>query len=166
MTAVLPNSFRITCSADGIAASGLLILITIRMNRKNHYSVIVGPTNHDGQVTVTKSDLENEIENTQNQFPIDYAAIAESFSGQLEIRPMTLRQLQSAVDAHHLWQGIQTYPTGHLDRLIKGMNSLKTCNPHRLTVAIDDTSTLTPAAILVPASVSDPVAELTSTVAI
>ena len=43
MSAPLPKSFKIVCSADGKPAAGLPILLTLRMLRKNPHTAVVGP---------------------------------------------------------------------------------------------------------------------------
>ena len=162
----IPNSFRITSDADGVAASGILVLVTVKMSRKNHFQLIVGPSDTNGQITVSRTAIHSEIALIQDRFPMDYASVSDAFAGQLEIRPLTLRQIQSAIDACQQWHGIATFPGGHLDRLTEGLNVLKAINPHRISVVIDDISTTVPSASIIPSSVSDPIADPATAVAI
>jgi hypothetical protein len=137
MTTALPNQFTVTCSADGAPKPGILVLATLQMSRKNPHTAIVGPSSDTGEIVVLKEDLESEASAALNMFPSDYAPLAE-FTGAIDLRPMSLDLIESAIKAHTLYSQMSgvSYPTGYKDKLEKAHAALTQLSARRIDAVV------------------------------
>jgi hypothetical protein len=169
MTLQLPNQFTITCTADGVPAAGLLALVTLRMKRKNHYNIVVGPTDSGGDFVVQKGMLEQEATKTRELFPSDYAPLTgteSAFEGVIEVQPMSVEQIGAALRAYKLF-GPTSYPTNYDQLLLNGHSQLVQKLPTRVDVKVGPlvspaTSSQQPLVEFITDSVPFPVAHLSA----
>jgi hypothetical protein len=141
MTPTLPKRFTISCTADDAPAARLMILVHLRMRRKNPHTAVVGPTHANGEETVSGVELKREADAAVELFPTDYEPLdsPDGFAGEIEVRPMTLDQLGAAIRAFDLYSqvpGSAHYPKGHRKKLTDGLASLVALNPRRLEVRV------------------------------
>lgn len=114
-------------------------MVTLRMNRKNPHSAIVGPTDQTGSLTVTGTQLIGEVDAARKMFPSDYEPIS-GFSGVIDVRPMSIEQIQSAIRAYELFSPVAQvqYPAGYLSQLTDAYAVLTRLAPRRLDVEVLD----------------------------
>ena len=131
----LPDQLTIVGIADGTPTAGLLILLTVKMLRKNHYTVLLGPTLAEGVITTTKKHLESEMSESRELFPMDYETMP-FFAGELVVGVMSLTQIESAMRAYDLFHNHAPYPTGYRDTLATAWSWMYANTPKRVDVTV------------------------------
>ena len=107
---LLPDELRLTCMLQGKPASGILVSVTTRMQRKNHFDLVVGPTDTRGQIICTRNNILEQAESSRNLFLMDYADPVDNFSGEIEVSPMSRYDIKRALDAYNMFADATTYP--------------------------------------------------------
>ncbi len=136
---ILPNQFTVSCKADGSRAAGILVGVTVLMNKKNHYFIIPGRTDHEGELIVQKDSLLKEAKASRDLFPSDYAfveGVEGEFSGKIEVGIPTIPEIDSALRAYDFFKSAGNYRTNFRSELENGRNALSTLAPKRIEVQI------------------------------
>jgi len=107
---LLPDELSITCTLQGKPVSGILVSVTARMQRKNHFDLVVGPTDIRGQITCTRNNILEQAESSRNLFLMDYADPVDNFSGEIEVSPMSRHDIKRALDAYNMFADATKYP--------------------------------------------------------
>lgn len=131
----LPDRLSIVGIVDGTPSAGLLILLTVKMLRKNHYTVLLGPTLIEGMITTTKKHLESEMSASRDLFPMDYESMP-FFAGELVVGVMSLTQLESAMRAYDLFHSHASYTPGYRDTLATAWSWMYANTPKRVDVSV------------------------------
>jgi hypothetical protein len=133
----LPDRLIVTGRADGKPLSGLLILLSIVMTRKNDFNMVLGPTGPKGVIQVSKKKMEEEIKRSLEMFPMDYEAMS-LFAGELSLSAMNLLQIDSALNAYDLFHAASEhpYPKGYRKKLETAWSRLYRLAPKRLDVEV------------------------------
>ena len=124
---LLPDELKITCTLQGKPVSGILVSVTARMQRKNHFDLVVGPTDR-GQITCTRNNILEQAESSRNLFLMDYADPVDNFSGEIEVAPMSRHDIKRALDAYNMFTDSTTYPEkwketlGSADRVLASLD--------------------------------------------
>lgn len=132
-TLELPDRLSIVGIVDGTPSAGLLILLTVKMLRKNHYTILLGPTLIEGVITTTKKHLESEMSESRDQFPMDYKSMP-FFAGELIVGVMSLTQIESAMRAYDLFHSHLAYPPDYRDTLATAWSWMYANTPKRVDV--------------------------------
>src|SRR5438067_2506286 len=94
----MPEFLTILCQADGRAQEGLLVSLSLLMSRKNHFNMVFGPSGNSGQISVSRAEINDEVEHALELFPMDYDDL-DSFTGEIAVTPMDCQQIESALRA-------------------------------------------------------------------
>jgi len=161
---LLPD-FEVRCSVDGTPASGLPVLVQIKMREKNDYHHLPGLTDAEGKVSVESAAVEADIEAALNLFPSDYGAVGganSAFAGVLSVHAMNVSEVEAALRAYDLFHAVSPYPKDHRANLEAGYRQLLALAPRRIDVEIlsvrDGTlaSKITTGSLAFPAMASAP----------
>jgi hypothetical protein len=159
----LPKSFRVTCTADGRPAAGVPVLITLRMNVRNHYNIVIGLTEQDGSRLVDRTTLEREADASRNLSPSDYWPVAgpePEFGGEIEVGAMSIPEVEAALRAYDVYHTVANYPSNYRADLEAGYRTVSALSPRQITTAVDDISSDAIGVRFVTKSVPFPAARL------
>ncbi len=131
----IPDSLTTIVLADGKPLPGLLILVSLEMTRKNAFNMVFGPSDKEGKVEVSKTEIENEVTRTLDLFPMDYEGLS-SFKGKLIVGAMGLEQVESALGAYQLHCKSAAYPSGYGEKLATARAILERLEAKRLDVKV------------------------------
>jgi hypothetical protein len=131
----LPDHLTTIVLADGKPLPGLLILVSLEMNRKNAFNMVFGPSNKEGKIEVSKKDLEREAARNQKMFPMDYDDLS-AFKDEIHVSAMSLNQVESSLAAYKLYHGCGEYPSGYGEKLATARKSFDGLVAKRLHVKV------------------------------
>lgn len=136
----LPAAIDLRTTADGAPAEGLLVLVSLKMGRKNDFEVVAGPSGPGGRLRVTAAELRAEIERTLRQLPADYhdPSAADGLTGVIELMPMAVTDVEAAEAAVAVFGRAVSYPVGYSDRLAAARSRLARLTAERIDIEIDD----------------------------
>jgi hypothetical protein len=142
--ALLPQQLTITGLADGVPTHGLMVLVTLRMYRKNDYDIVVGPTDRAGKVVVTRPQIEKEVGASLRLFPSDYEPLTggheTGFAHAIEVGVMGYDDLVNALDAYRDFNQVSSYPTGYDVILTDAYSRLRELSPREVSAEVGGTS--------------------------
>ena len=124
MQPALPDRIHVEVKSRSEPLAGLLVLTRVIMREKNDYFGIFGPTNDLGFLTIEKDDLVREAETARNYYAMEFADVATSFGGLVEVRVLDEAGLERALNA---CQELPDYPyaAGHVARLTTALAQLQ-----------------------------------------
>jgi hypothetical protein len=131
----VPEHFTAIVLADGKPLQGLLIMLSLEITRKNRFNIILGPSNREGKVEVSRKDLEREVARTQKMFPMDYDDLS-SFKEEIHVSAMSLDHVESSLAAYELYHDCGEYPSGYREKLANACTTLKGLQAKRLDVKV------------------------------
>src|SRR5437868_951257 len=85
---------------DGVPAPGMFVNIRVRMKRKNDYDLAFGPSDGNGEITVTGEDIVKEARQVANFFLMDYADIKADSTGEIMVRTFVADDVRRAILAY------------------------------------------------------------------
>ena len=114
----LPSKLYITCSVNGRPLPNELVCVTIKTNRRNDFPLIFGPTNQNGHITVTREELIGQAMDEKKVAQMDFGDPEYDFTGDIEITPLGLQDIDNALGAYRLFRKAGGYPRNWI-RLLK-----------------------------------------------
>ena len=126
-------------TVDGKPASGLPVLVRLKMREKNDYHHLPGLTDAEGKISVKSSGIEADIEAALALFPSDYGAVGganSAFDGVLSVHAMNVSEVEAALRAYDLFHTVSPYPKDHRANLEAGYLQLLALAPRRIDVEI------------------------------
>lgn len=134
----LPAAVTLRTTADGLPADGLLVLVCLKMARKNDFDVVAGPSGPGGRLHLTAAALWDEVERTLRQFPADYhdPEAADGLTGVIEVMPMAAGDVTAALEAVELYGAVVPYPDGYAVRLRTAAARLDLLTAERVEVEV------------------------------
>lgn len=92
-------SFRVM--AFGVPVRGACISLSLKMGLKNDVSMILGPTDEDGSITVSLEELQARSRETASDFPMDYRP--DTWTRKVEARAMTRSDIERFEVGYQEW---------------------------------------------------------------
>ena len=84
-------------SEKNIPVENLIINVTILANRKNNYGLDFLKTDSDGKIVILRTTIENKINETMNDFIMDYSSNINDCKDWIIIETENLTELKSRV---------------------------------------------------------------------
>jgi hypothetical protein len=131
----LPTWIKVVCRADGTPLTGGMAQVTIRVRRKNDFTVPFGPTDDSGTALITLPEIEEWAEMERNAFPMDFTGLGD-FTGELVATVKSRESLMGALGAYDMFHGSLRYPRGYADKLREAKRVLDQIAPATLTVDV------------------------------
>ena len=112
----LPNSIKVSAKRKNEAIGEVLINITLYTNIKNNYSFIIGPTDSEGEASITKNEIINSANKTLELEIMDYSTLEEHFTGEIKAKIMNKTDIINAIEAYKIY-GEDNYPKNYIINL-------------------------------------------------
>ena len=124
MRPALPDRIHVEVKSRSEPLAGLLVLTRVIMREKSDFFGIFGPTNDLGFLTIEKDDLVREAEIARKYYEMEFADVATSFGGLVEVRVLDEAGLERAL---HACEELPDYPyaAGHVARLRTALRHLQ-----------------------------------------
>jgi hypothetical protein len=129
----LPEVINITIKNENDSAQNYLVKIILITEQKNNYTFIVGPSNEEGDISITKAELIRRASTTLNLALMDYISLEECFSGEVQTTIMSSSDIDSAIEAYKIY-GNENYPEGYR-RMLESANKLE-LNNYEVTASV------------------------------
>ena len=131
----LPAEVRIRCTADDEPLAGAFATVRVPMWNKNQYMLVFGPSDADGLVRVSGSELAARARVEQDAFPMDYATFPGDWTGDLGVEVLDAAGVHRLLEAIGVW-GEQFYPPDFAHALDGYQQRLRTLEGRRLEAEI------------------------------
>ena len=95
----LPDAIHIRVLSRNTPLSSMLVLTRIVMHELNDYWGIFGPTDSDGRVTISRSELQVNAARTKEFYADEFADLETSLSGLIEVRILDEEGITRALEA-------------------------------------------------------------------
>ena len=112
----LPASIKISAKRKNESIGEALIHLTLCTNSKNNYSFIIGPTDSEGEVSISKNEIINRANNTLKLAIMDYDILEENFTGEIKAKTMNKTDIGNAFAAYEIY-GKDNYPKNYIVKL-------------------------------------------------
>ena len=73
----------------------------LKPTSKDHFYVVIGPTDECGNACLTREEILERTESTSQLFVMDYGHPETSATGRIVIRLMRLPDIEGALEAYH-----------------------------------------------------------------
>jgi hypothetical protein len=93
------------------------VRVQLRMRRKNDFHSIHGPADGGGSLDITSDEIMLEAERNKALFLMDYGHPQLDWNGEIVLRPLSLKDLNAALEAYTMFSSVTQYPPGYKDRL-------------------------------------------------
>lgn len=132
----LPQKLQLHISTDGAPVPDMLALATIETNFKNPFTIVIGPSDEDGNAYLSREEMLEQTESTRELFLMDYGDPEASATGRIVVRLMLLPDIEGALQAYELFHQHSRYPEGYKDNLNRAAQSLKQLNDRPLSLRV------------------------------
>jgi len=132
----LPQKLQVHISAAGEPVPGMLASARIETNFKSDFYVVIGPTDKDGNASVTREEMLDQALECSKLFVMDYGHPETSASGRIEISVKLLPDIERALEAYEMFHQHTRYPDGYKDNLNRAAQSLKQLNDRPLSLQV------------------------------
>lgn len=88
---------------DGKPTEAMWVTVTLRMNRKNDFRSVHGPSNASGHVAVERPVVIERAQRDRDTFPMDYGVIESDWTGEVEMTVMNREAIEKAMEAVATW---------------------------------------------------------------
>ncbi len=136
MASIIPNRIEFQIHADGKPIKGLLCLLTAETNYKNSFSLVVGPSNSDGLMSVTKEDILAKANEDARMFLMDYGDPLECITGSFTAIPMNLSKLNAAKNAYKSFRKSYHYPSRYIESIENAIQLLSKSSFSELSIKL------------------------------
>ena len=101
----LPERIECVATKDGAPVAGLMLLAELQTLRKNFYSIVFGPTDHQGRASLSRQTILKEAEIELNLALMDFEPLEKVFSGVVHVNVMDSKEIDGALHAYHIFKG-------------------------------------------------------------
>lgn len=135
MTNRYPDQLIVDVTAAANPLPGAWILLTLGMPTKNDFNLLFGPADKHGRLVIRWPEVESQVQQTRNMFPMDYGGLA-SWNGTIRVVAMNQVAVARSVAALETW-GTARIPGGDsgLARLLSLGEELQRRTGQELRVA-------------------------------
>jgi hypothetical protein len=131
----LPAQVLIRCTADDEPLAGAFATLRVPMWSKNQYMLVFGPTDSEGLIRVSGSELAARARAELDAFPMDYTTFPGDWTGGLGVEVLDATGVHRLREAIGLW-GEQFYPPDFADTLDGYEQRLRALEGRRLQAEI------------------------------
>ena len=132
----LPEKIEVKITAAGQPVAGLLVDARIVTTRKNNFVLLFGPTDENGELTITREDLLRQAEQDRQFFIMDYGDPEGDFSGNLLISIFGREHITRALKAYPLFKDVASFPIDYLKNITQAERILVTLHPTKLSLEV------------------------------
>lgn len=118
----LPEKIEVETLYKQKPEKGLLVKLTLATDRKNNYSLILGPTDASGKASITKKELINNANEIFEIALMDYVSLEQSYTGKVKLEVMNKTDIESAINAYEIY-GSENYPEDYIDMLNQALSN-------------------------------------------
>jgi len=110
---------RLICQAtlNGKPVVGVMIHAGFGVIAKNAYHFIIGPTNHDGCVVITKDEVLKYADEQSKFGLMDYVNLRGGFSGEISLKVVNPAELVAALAAYDTFRMYAWYKPRYKENL-------------------------------------------------
>ena len=114
MTNRYPDQLVVDVTAAADPLPGAWILLTLGMATKNDFGLLFGPADRQGRLVIRWPEVESQVQQTRNMFPMDYGSLA-SWNGTIRVVAMNREAVARSAAAVDTWgtAGIPGGDSGH-----------------------------------------------------
>ena len=123
------GKIRLRTLLNRAPAGGLQVSLTLRMSRKNDFQLIVGPSDEAGALSVSWQEIEEDCRATKSFFLIDYWDLRAGFTGEIEMWPLSLDEVNGALAAYQQFKEFTSYPPDYEAGLLRTRDILAAHDP-------------------------------------
>lgn len=132
----LPTWIKAACRADGKPLEGAMLQVTIKVRRKNDFTVPFGPTDESGGALIHLRAIQDWAEIERALFPMDFTGLGDA-TGEFAIAAMNRESVRGALAAYEMFhQGVR-YPSGYSEDLRDAQRALNRIAPATLSVEVE-----------------------------
>lgn len=106
----LPSSVSVAVELAGKRVPGLFIDVVLRTKHKNHFLLVLGPTDERGMISFTREQILEECDRHRSLFIMDYSHPEQDSAGAMDITVTSLDNLQRAVEGFDAFHETLEYP--------------------------------------------------------
>lgn len=132
----LPERLQVRLLADGTPVKGMFVRVTIKTTRKNDFVLGFGPSDEEGMLQISRAQLLREAEKERRLFVMDYGHPEADFAGEISVRALSREDLQRAIVAYDLYQGVSPYAPEYAENLQEARLALEELKPRELAVEV------------------------------
>ncbi len=100
-----PDSLSVKISSNDAPVPGVLVRVTIFMQRKNNYYITFGPTDVTGECSISRDEMLLECEIQLTYGIMDYYGAEEGNTGTMRVAVVTPEQVSDEQRVHALGRG-------------------------------------------------------------
>jgi hypothetical protein len=130
----IPQRLIFQATLDGKPVKGVWIMIGFGVTEKNSYSVLLGPSNYDGCVTITKSQILKEAAQQMSLALMDYQPLEAAFDGAITARLIKKEDIERALIAYETFSPAVQYRDGYKEKLTATLNDEFLTHIDRITL--------------------------------
>lgn len=112
----IPARIKVAIAAGERHIPGIFVMLKFIMHRKNHFGLLFGPTDREGELEVTREQVLEEAHKSMELFLMDYADIDKFWTGKLEVTPLNRSAVEGALSAYRLFRRYE-YPQQYEENL-------------------------------------------------
>ena len=98
----LPEQLDLAVTLDGEPFEGAWVHLRMPMERKNDYHLMVGPTDAEGALKVTRHEVKQQVRIVQSTGLMDYMGLG-MWTGELVLRPFDPNAIRRAEAGERIW---------------------------------------------------------------
>ena len=149
----LPEMVICNLTKEGSPIANLMIMIELSTLRKNHYTIVFGPTDVNGNAILSAEEIKRQA-NSQLQLALmDYDPIEESFVGLMRVKIMTHSDIKNAIAAYDLFKSEAYYPHHYRDALDSVIRTLDQIDVSRICISVKVVPTSSDIRVIVEAMI-------------
>ena len=132
----IPNQIKLQVFADEKAVEGILCLLTAESNYKNNFNSIIGPSDSNGNIYISRENILSNANEDVKNFMMDYGNPLNCITGNYTITPMSISELNKAKAAFKSFNEFFQYPTGYINTIKNAISLLSNSSFLELKVKV------------------------------
>jgi hypothetical protein len=98
----LPDGVVIRVIHDKTPVPGAWVSLKLPTRRKNDFSLLIGPADDDGLLTVSARRIEDLVQETRDMFPMDYPGLPD-WTGVVRVSPLGREGVRRGLAVREVW---------------------------------------------------------------
>jgi hypothetical protein len=112
----VPNEIRVVAFVGDRPLAGAWFEVELPMHRKNSYTLLFGPADERGAVTISRQQLVRSVSQVNHLFPMDYTGL-QGWTREVVIKPVNRPAIDRLRRAHGTWGETDLYPPAFEEQL-------------------------------------------------
>jgi hypothetical protein len=122
---ILPERIDCTLALEKRPVTGLMLLAEFTTVRKNSYGIVFGPSDQEGQASLTYEELKRRADSQLELGLMDFDPIDKAFSGEISVKVMNYDDIQKAIIAYDLFESVGCFPANYRENLERSLQILQ-----------------------------------------